>query len=103
VDEIVLSIACTCRYDFLIPTDATLTSFDRFGNVIIKNYGNPTEEIWIWYSFLVLIAEYIVFFILSNLALQYFRLESPPPPPIIVPDEEAQKDEIEGKGEPSCH
>lgn len=42
---------------------------------------------------------YIVFFVLSTIALHYIRAEKAPPAPIIIPDSEAVKDitEVSGK------
>ena len=46
----------------------------------------------IWYSFAVLIAEYIALFILSTLILKYVRSEVSPPPPIHIADEDLDKE-----------
>eukprot|EP01038_Epipyxis_sp_PR26KG_P010860 gene10860-14577_t len=65
------------------------TSCSRFGDMILKAYGNPTNERWIWYGLVVLVAEYILLFFLTFLAMKYMRVTPAPPLPIYVPDEES--------------
>ncbi len=70
------------KYDFQTCVNyPSCTETDRYGDVVLKQYGNPTEEKWIWYSFAVLIAEFIGLFIVSTLALEYIRVEPAPPAP----------------------
>jgi ABC-type multidrug transport system fused ATPase/permease subunit len=67
------------RYDFQTCTNyPSCTETKRFGDVVLDQYGIPTEEKWIWYSFAVMIAEFIGLFIVSTLALEYIRSEPAP-------------------------
>ncbi len=84
------------KYDFVTCTDPTCTTTARYGDFILEQYGNPTDERYIWYSFAILIAEYFLFFFLTTLALEYVRAEPSPPPPVHtedVPANEAQEEE----------
>eukprot|EP01038_Epipyxis_sp_PR26KG_P004915 gene4915-6878_t len=65
------------------------SSCSKFGDVILKSFGNPTDQRWIWYGFAVLIAEYFLMFFLTFLAMKYMRVTPAPPLPIYVPDEES--------------
>jgi ABC-type lipoprotein export system ATPase subunit len=72
----------------------------RFGDVVLKSRGVPTDQLYIWYGFGVIVAEYFLLVYLTVLALKYLRIEPTPPPPIIVPyieeeyaDEEVPADE----------
>ncbi len=67
------------KYDFQTCTNyPSCTETERFGDVVLDQYGFPKEEKWIWYSFAVLIAEFIGLFIVSTLALEYIRVEPAP-------------------------
>ncbi|RYH29131.1 ATP-binding cassette domain-containing protein [archaeon] len=68
-------------YDFQTCTNPTCTETERFGDFILKQYGNSTEELYIWYSFAVLVAEYIFLLVLTSLVLEYVRSEPKPLPP----------------------
>lgn len=70
------------KYDFVICMNPTCTATMRYGDFILEQYGNPTDERYVWYSFAVMIAEYLLFFILTTLALEYVRTEPTPPPPV---------------------
>ena len=56
----------------------------RFGDVVLKSRGTPTNQLYIWYGFGVVVAEYFLLVFLTVLALKYLRIEPTPPPPIIV-------------------
>lgn len=70
------------RYDFLTCTNVDCTETKRYGDYVLEEYGNPTDENYIWYSLAVLVAEYLLFFLLSNLVLNYFKLQPRPQEPI---------------------
>jgi ABC-type multidrug transport system fused ATPase/permease subunit len=70
------------KYDFLTCTNPTCTEKSRFGDFVLEQYGNPTDEAYIWYSFAVLVAEYLFLFLLTFLSLKYIRTEPTPPAPI---------------------
>ena len=70
----------------------------RFGDVVLKSRGTPTNQLYIWYGFGVVVAEYFLLVYLTVLALKYLRIEPTPPPPIIVEyieEEYANEDVIE--------
>ncbi len=70
------------KYDFQTCVNSpACTEYDRYGDVVLDQYGNPTEEKWIWYSFAIMAAEYVGLFILSTLAMEFVRVESAPLPP----------------------
>ncbi len=70
------------KYDFLTCVNYPYcTEVKRFGDVVQEQYGNPTEEKWIWYSLGVLAAEFIGLFIVTTLALEYIHAEPTPPAP----------------------
>ncbi len=69
------------KYDFPFCSQGYCLS-GRYGDLILTNYGNPTDTRYIWYSFAVLVAEYILLFVLTFLCLKYFRVEPVPPPPV---------------------
>lgn len=70
------------KYDFLTCVNYPYcTEVKRFGDVVQEQYGNPTEEKWIWYSLGVLAAEFIGLFIVTTLALEYIHVEPTPPAP----------------------
>eukprot|EP00596_Hydrurales_sp_CCMP1899_P009612 CAMPEP_0119038002 /NCGR_PEP_ID=MMETSP1177-20130426/6649_1 /TAXON_ID=2985 /ORGANISM="Ochromonas sp, Strain CCMP1899" /LENGTH=1597 /DNA_ID=CAMNT_0006999999 /DNA_START=48 /DNA_END=4838 /DNA_ORIENTATION=+ len=75
------------KYDFPRCVDLACTETQRFGDFALISQGNPTDEAWIWYSFAVVAGEYLLFVILSALALKYLRLTPAPPPPIVIPRE----------------
>lgn len=70
-------------YDFLICTNPPVCSqLDRFGDVILRQRGNPTDQQWVWYGIAVILSEYFIFIILNTLALNYLRIEASPPAPL---------------------
>jgi len=69
------------KYDFLTCVDTACTEMTRFGDLVLEQYGNPTTKAYIGYSFLVLIAEYLLLFFATFLALKYLRTVGSPPPP----------------------
>lgn len=75
------------RFDFMTCTDVSCTTQMRFGDFILSQYGNPTNESEIWYSLAILIGEFIVLLIASTWALKYIRWEATPPPPMPLPKE----------------
>jgi hypothetical protein len=70
------------KYDFLTCTTADCSTQERFGTNTLKAYGLPTDEKYIWYSFAIVIAFYLLFFFGTFLALKYLRVEPVPPPPL---------------------
>ncbi|RYH32062.1 ATP-binding cassette domain-containing protein [archaeon] len=70
------------RYDFLVCTDPSCTQHERYGDFQLKAYGNPTEEVWIWYCFAVLVGMYMLLFFFTYVALEYVRTEPVPLPPV---------------------
>ncbi len=76
------------QYDFLTCTNPTCSAKTRFGDYVLEQYGNPTDPRYIWYSFAVLIGEYVFLFILTLLGLKYIRTEPTPPAPIRTSAEE---------------
>lgn len=70
------------RYDFLVCLDSNCLSSERYGLYVLKQYGAPTDERYIWYSFAVLVAEYICFFAIATWCLRTLRVEPTPPPPV---------------------
>jgi ABC-type multidrug transport system permease subunit len=70
------------KYDFQTCTNyPSCTETKRYGDVVLEQYGNPTDEKWVWYSFAVLIAEFIFLFIITTVALDAIRSEPAPPAP----------------------
>jgi len=70
------------KYDFQTCVNyPSCTETERFGDVVLDQYGNPTEQKWIWYSFAVLIAEFLGLFLVTTLALEFIRSEPAPPAP----------------------
>lgn len=69
------------KYDFLTCLDPTCTASQRFGDFVLEQYGNSTDEGYIWYSFAVLVAQYVFLFLLTTLAMEYIHTEPAPPPP----------------------
>ena len=84
------------KYDFPYCLDDVCTDNIRFGDYYLNSKGNPTDRKWIWYSFAVLVAEYILFVVLSAMALKYLRLTPAPPPPIKIPPDVLLMSEHEG-------
>lgn len=70
------------KYDYDTCLNTACTEKERTGDFVLKQYGNPTDEKYIWYSFAVLIGHFLLFFSLTALAYEYVRIESIPPPPI---------------------
>ena len=68
----------------------------RFGDLVLKSRGTPTDQNYIWYGFAVIVGEYFFLVFLTALALKYLRVEPTPPPPIIAPyiEEEYTEEEI---------
>lgn len=62
------------KYDFPACDGCT----ERYGDMILKQYGNPTDQKYIWYAFALLLAEYFLALILSTLFLKYVRIEHAP-------------------------
>jgi hypothetical protein len=54
------------KYNFLICTDYFCTEQSRYGDFVLEEYGNPTDQRYIWYSFAVLIAEWMFLFVGTN-------------------------------------
>lgn len=67
------------RYDF---QECLQESCWRYGDYILREYGFSTDEHQIWTSFAVLLAEYMLFFVIATLCLKYLRVEPTPPPPV---------------------
>jgi ABC-type multidrug transport system fused ATPase/permease subunit len=69
------------KYDFLTCTNPSCTEKARFGDYILEQYGNPTDENYIWYSLAVMFGEFVVLYFLAFLGLKYLRVEVAPLPP----------------------
>jgi hypothetical protein len=82
-------------YDWLVckGDEDNCANPQRFGDVYLESRGNPTEQVWVWYGFIVLLGEFCVFVLATSLALTYLRAEPKPPPPIIVDEEAIEKAE----------
>lgn len=83
------------NYDFKHCLNPSCTQTERFGDYVLKSYGNPTEMKWIWYSFAVILAEFFFFFFLTYLAQKYIHTEPTPPPPVRY--ELADSDSVNGE------
>eukprot|EP00981_Chlorochromonas_danica_P016272 scaffold16442_cov517-Ochromonas_danica.AAC.1 len=83
------------KYDFMTCVNAACTEHERFGDYTLKQYGNPTNERYIWYSFAVLIAEFIFFFVLTDMAMNYVRSIPTPPPPVRIDAEDEERYDVE--------
>lgn len=73
-------------YDFLTCTDSSCTSKQRYGDFLLDQYGNPTDEKYIWYSLAVLIGELFFLMFLTYLGLEFYRSIPTPPPPLREED-----------------
>ena len=73
-------------YDFLVCVNpgAGCTVFERFGDQVLTSRGNPTEQVWVWYGVAVMVGLYLLFLLLTTLALTFIRREPVPPAPIVV-------------------
>jgi ABC-type multidrug transport system fused ATPase/permease subunit len=87
------------KYDFLTCTNADCTEKARYGDVVLEQYGNPTDESYIWYSIAVLFGEYLLFFFATFLALKYVRSMPTPLPPVREEEEEIEAIHLETKME----
>ena len=47
----------------------------------------PTDYMWVWYSFALLLALWFVMILVSTWILKYIHFEISPPPPIIITPE----------------
>jgi ABC-type multidrug transport system fused ATPase/permease subunit len=74
-------------YDFQICTNMQCTTQGRFGDIVLDSRGNPTEQGWVWYGIAFVYASFVIFVLLTSLALSYVRVEASPPPPIKVEPE----------------
>jgi ABC-type multidrug transport system permease subunit len=70
------------KYDFDTCINPACTSTKRFGTYILEQYGNPTDEAWIWYSFAVLFGEFVFFGLLTSFCYHYIRTQPNYPVPI---------------------
>jgi hypothetical protein len=80
-------------YDWTVCTsgDENCTNPVRFGDLYLESRGNPVEQEWVWYGFIVLMGEFCLLIFATSLALVYLRVEPTPPPPPIVEDEISEK------------
>jgi hypothetical protein len=78
------------EYDWEI-CDNNCTHPERFGDVYLKSRGNPVQQEWVWYGFVILVVEFCFFVVATSFALAYLRVEPTPPPPPIVDDEVNEK------------
>lgn len=83
------------KYNFDYCLNADCTETKRYGDYVLDEYGNPTNQRWIWYSFAVLIAEFIFMFVCTVLAMKYIRTVPTPPAPIRVVPEDEEKVDLE--------
>lgn len=77
------------NYDFLTCTDSSCTSKQRYGDFLLDQYGNPTDEKYIWYSLAVLFGELFFLMFLTYLGLEFYRSIPTPPPPLREEDNHA--------------
>eukprot|EP00981_Chlorochromonas_danica_P012641 scaffold5237_cov170-Ochromonas_danica.AAC.17 len=89
------------KYDYDTCLNTACTEKERTGDFVLKQYGNPTDEKYIWYSFAVLIGHFLLFFSLTALAYEYVRIESIPPPPIrqVDTDDNAEDNNNDGNND----
>lgn len=81
------------KYDFQTCVNyPSCTITKRFGDVVLDQFGNPKEEEWIWYSFAVLMGEFIFLFIITTFTLAFTRSEPAPPAPYRSNDKSLQLD-----------
>lgn len=72
------------QYDKTACADPPVCShYDRLGHVVLKANGVPTDPEWIWYSVLVLVADYLFLLLLTTMAMKYLRVQPTPPPPAV--------------------
>jgi ABC-type lipoprotein export system ATPase subunit/ABC-type multidrug transport system permease subunit len=69
-------------YSKPICLNTACTESDRYGDVVLEQYGNKIYGRWIWYSLAVLIGLFCLYFFASFLALKYLRMESAKPLPL---------------------
>lgn len=69
------------RYNFLTCENEDCTHKERFGDSVLKAYGNPTNQQYIWYSFAVIIGMNMLFFVLTYLSMEYIKSVPSPIPP----------------------
>lgn len=74
------------KYDFMQCLNADCSESIRYGDYILTEYGNQTDQKYIWYAIGVGLAEYLLFLVLSTLVLNYYRTEPPPRMVIAVED-----------------
>ena len=86
----------SAKYDFPYCLDDACMESTRFGDNYLNSKGNPTDRKWIWYSFAVLVAEYVLFIVLSAISLKYLQLTPAPPPPITIPSDVLLMSQHEG-------
>ncbi len=75
------------KYDFQTCINADCSQTQRFGDFVLSQYGNPTDERYIWWCLLVIIGQFFFFLLLSTLSLIYIRWEASPPPPVPLPQD----------------
>ena len=75
------------RYDFTVCASVNCTVEDRFGDFALRQYGNPIEEEFKWYSLGVIAVEFFSLLLACTLVLHYVRWEASPPPPLPLLDE----------------
>ncbi|GMF16882.1 unnamed protein product [Phytophthora lilii] len=49
----------------------------QMGEYMLSVYGVPAEKYWLWYGIVFLAGAYVLFMVLSCLALEYWRYETP--------------------------
>ena len=68
-------------YDFGVCVNPpACTTQMKFGELSLNSRGILTDFPWVWYAVGVLIAEYILFLVLTGVVLKYFRFEDSPTP-----------------------
>lgn len=97
IKSVTLNEFKSTKYDFSICTDVDCTQKERFGDFVLEQYGNPTDENYIWYCLAVIGGEFLAFLAMATFTLQYARWEASPPPPmpmlddVVAPDMETIK------------
>ena len=64
-------------YDFMECVNEDCTRTDRFGDITLRERGNPTDSAWIGYSIVFLVLQFFVFLFLTIAAFIYIRREKP--------------------------
>jgi ABC-type multidrug transport system permease subunit len=62
-------------YDFTTCISSNCTHSIRFGDQVLHERGNPTEVIWVYYALILLFLEFLIFVLLTNIAMDNVSLK----------------------------